>query len=583
MSQHNTKAGGNFVRLLGILRPHSPAILLGVVLTLVLSGLNLCLPWAPKIAIDRVFPAGDTQLLMLLLSALGLVYLVRNTLYFCSRWAIAHVAEKIGMGLRRRVCEHLHVISLEVVKRLDPGNVLARATSDVGAVQELIDKGLLTFVVNAFTLLGALVVIFCLNPLLALVATVVLPVHVFFYLRFRAFIMDAAKRSKAQAASVTAKLLELMAGPELVKSSGAEQRETGQFGDRLSEAMRLNLRARSLHLWQRVVADVLAGAGVVAVFGYGAVLVLSPNSGFSAGAFIAFYSYVVMMYVLVVKLAAQTGYISATLASVERIFELLDLSADVTEAAQAVVLKRIVGEIELRDVSFEYAGTHQGVRRVSFRAKAGDKVAVVGPSGAGKSTLAKLLARMYDAGDGRILIDGVDIAELKLGPFRDQVAIVFQETVLFDGSVMDNIRYARPEATDDEVIHAAKTAQAHDFIKALPHGYDTRVGPQGQDFSTGQKQRIGLARAVLKDPAVLILDEAASAIDLPTRRKIWESLGRLLKDRTTFVITHDPAVMRQADLVVALQEGEIRQTGRFEDVVGDHTEQTDYLGGQMLL
>jgi len=586
MAQHPETRDTNLRRLAGTLGPYVWTIVAGVALTFVLSALNLCLPLGSKIAIDHAFPSdtnptGDKSVLVFVLCGFVGVYFLRNVAYFFSRFYIARVAERTGANLKRRLCERLHIVSLEVIKRLNPGNVLSRATADVAAVQELIQKGILSAAVNVFTFIGTIIVMFWLMPFLAAVSLLVLPFHAYAYMRFRRWVADAAKRSKATTASVSARLLELLVSPELVKSSGAEKRESADFGARLEESLHINMRLQSLYLWQKVAADLLAGVGTIVVFGYAGWLVIGGK--LTAGAYVAFYSYVVMLYVLVAKIAAQSGHLAATMPSVERIFEILELAPGVTEAEEAVSLKRIVGDVELRDVTFEYDGTNQGVRRVSFHAKAGETVALIGPSGAGKSTLAKLLARLYDPQSGQILVDGVDMAHLKVGPFRDQVAIVFQETVLFAGTVLENIRYARPDATDEKVVQAAKQAEAHAFIEQLPRKYGTMIGPGGQDLSMGQKQRIGIARAILKDPAILILDEATSAVDVPTRREIAKTITRLFKDRTRFVITHDYGAVRHADVVVALDNGQVRQAGSAEDVVAEHTELGDTLGGQMLL
>jgi len=276
-----------------------------------------------------------------------------------------------------------------------------------------------------------------------------------------------------------------------------------------------------------------------------------------------------MLYAPVMQLVKLIGQIIPALTGVDRVFEVLDERPDVEEKPDAVAVDQIEGYIKFEDVSFSYADGTEVLHEINLDAKPGEVVALVGPSGSGKSTIASLIPRFYDASEGRISIDGRDVRDLRLRPLRERIGVVLQETILFSGTIEENILYGRPDATHDEVIHAAKEANAHDFITEFPDGYRTQVGEQGARLSGGQRQRIAIARAILRDPRILILDEATSALDTASEMLIQEALERLMQGRTTFVIAHRLSTIRNADKIVVLREGKIEQVGTHEELLAE--------------
>jgi ABC-type multidrug transport system fused ATPase/permease subunit len=434
--------------------------------------------------------------------------------------------------------------------------------NDSFVIQQFIQNELPTLVQAVLLFLGIVATIYAMNWQLALASTVVLPMHIAAYYYFRRPIKQASSAAQRHLADATGNLIEKFLGIEVVKGFAGEVRENAAFERSIDESRRSELRGQRYHVFQKVFADLLVGLGVVLLFGFGAYQVMGrpADKALAPGDFIAFFWYIRMLYPTVIDMMSGSAKLARASASIDRAYEVLDLIPDEPED-QSGALMRIEGRLSFRGVDFAYPDGGPVLEGVSFDVEPGEVCAIVGVSGAGKSTLMSLVPRLNEPTGGEVLLDGVDIKELRLSMLRGSIGVAFQETFLFSSSILENLRYARPEASREDVIEVVKQIGMHEFVLGLPGGYDTMVGDAGLSLSRGQKQQITLARAMLKDPRILILDEATSSIDEAREATLIPEVLRFMKGKTTLMVTHRPALLRHVDKVIHIDRGRIAYDG----------------------
>ncbi len=553
------------LRLLSFLRPHWRRMVAAAGLMLVASALSLAAPYLIKTAIDQYIARGDEAGLagVALLTAgafLGLFLATAGQQYL-----LGWVGQRVLATLRAQLFRHLQELSLGYYDTHIVGVLISRVISDVGVINELLSQGLITIVGDALVLVGIVVVMLSMSPQLALLTFSVLPLMALATYLFAHRAQAAFRQTRARIAAVVGDLAEDIAGMRVIQAFAQEDATRERF-DEVNRANRdANIAAMSLSLAFLPAVEFLGMLATAIVLGFGGLTV--ARGELTLGVVVAFLAYVSRFFDPIRELSQLYTTMQAAMAGGERVLALLDTRPEVADGPDAVEMPPIVGKVELCDVSFSYRGEEVVLRDVSLTIEPGQTVALVGPTGAGKTSIANLIARFYDVTEGAVRIDGRDVRQVTQRSLRRQMGLVPQDPFLFSGTIADNIRFGRPDAPDGAVVEAARVANAHDFIAALPDGYETRVLEGGVNLSIGQRQLVCIARAVLADPRILILDEATSSVDTVTEALIQEALERLLAGRTAIVIAHRLSTIRHADLICVVQDGRIAERGRHEELL----------------
>lgn len=552
-------SGAQLRRLLSYLAPYRRLVALGLAMTLLSTAARLAVPYLISLAIDHAIAAADRQLLVQLFA---ITCAVQGVGWLSGYWRI-HITTLVGqralLDLRGQLFAHLQRLSLRFFHQRPVGAVLVRVTNDVGNLQELFTNGIISILQDALTLVGIVVILLSLNVPLALACFAVLPVMFWASTGVRLRVWRAWQAVRLRLARTNAHLGEALQGVRVTQAFVQQDENMAFFSHMNEENRRAWMRAVRLNALFHPIVEVTGALGICIVFWYGAWLLRAE--ALTVGVLVAFASYMGNFWEPIQRLSQQYSQVLVAMASSERIFEYLDERPQVAEAAKARRLPPIKGEIRLQDVWFAYTPERPALAGIDLHIPAGRTVAFVGATGAGKTSIINLVCRFYDPDQGRVLIDGHDLRTVTLQSLRSQMGIVLQDTFLFSGSVGDNIRFGRPDATDREVEAAARAVQAHGFITALPQGYATHVEERGARLSAGQRQLISFARALLADPRILILDEATAAIDTQTELLVQEALATLLRGRTALVIAHRLSTIRRADEIVVLDGGRIAESG----------------------
>ncbi len=549
-----------------LLKPYWKPLLAALTMFVALTGLNIVVPKLMGLVLNEVFPERNWPLLWAILAGLVWIYAARNLLYFFSKYIVVSVGENVCFSLRKRLFERLQQMTLNYYRRSNPGELSTRVMNDSYAIQEFIQDNLPKLSQSLLLFSGISVTIYIMNWELALASTIVLPLHLLTFHCFKNPIKEASHAAQANLGGATGNLIEKFLGIEVVKGFTAEQREMEAFHRAIDLSRRSQLRGKKFHVMQKVAADLLVGAGTIALIGFGAYQVMGKPAGhgLETGDFVAFFVYIRMLYPTVIELMSSFSKLTKATACIDRAFEVLAPTQS-DESSQARLKPDIVGGVSFEGVNFRYEnGGIEGkpvLSDVSFSVKAGQVCAIVGPSGSGKSTLISLLPRFNHPQEGTVQIDGVNVESIETRHLREAIGIVFQECFLFNRSILENLKYARPDATREEIVKIAKETGGHDFIMRLPSGYDTVVGEDGVTLSRGEKQLITLMRAILKDPKILILDEATASIDGVRESKLIPSILDFMKGRTTLMVTHRPELFMRADLVLKVEDGRVTNLG----------------------
>ena len=557
-----------YLRILKFIRPYLGRLIAAGFCTVMTAAANLYVPWIVRDVIDKVFQNKDSDLLNLISLGIVVIFFARGIFYYGQSYLMNYVGESIVIDVRGIVYRKLMTLSTHFFDTNKLGPIMSYVTNDVAALQGAMVANSIEIITETSVLIGSVGAMVYLDWKLTLFTFCTFPVVLFFMDFFGKKIRKSGHRIQQATADITSILQETLAATRVVKSFVREPYEIARFDQQNKANFYANMKSAKLMGTLSPVIEFIAALGVTAIIWFGGRSVIGGD--ITAGSLVAFLVYAINISNPIKRIARVLGSIQKALAAAERVFYIMDLTDTIPQKPDAITLPSVEGNVEFRHVSFAYNKGETILHDVSFSAKPGQAIALVGPSGAGKSTVASLLPRFYDVTEGAIFVDGHDVRDVTLASLREQVGIVPQETNLFNDTVYNNILYGRLDATRDEVIAAAKAANADEFIQQLPKGYDTQLGDRGVNISGGQRQRISIARAILKNPRILILDEATSALDTESERIVQEALDRLMVGRTSFVIAHRLSTIQNAAKIIVLDKGSIVEEGTHQQLMAKH-------------
>ncbi|HEX9620323.1 MAG TPA: ABC transporter ATP-binding protein [Polyangiaceae bacterium] len=576
-----SRSGSVLLRLLTYLRPYGRQVAVGLSAAAVITVLALVPPLLTGFLIDRVIrPAQASGVRLehvplvawLVVAALAAVYALRRAAAFLRLRSMALIGENVARDLRSELYDHLQRLSMAFFSRKKTGSLITRVSSDTDRLWEFLALGVVDVSLAVVMLVGLSVVLISLDPALGLMMTVPLPIVCWGIYLHSHRMEQLFLRAFRKWSRVTDVLGDTIPGMKVVRAFDQHTRESARF-DACNRAATEEFN-RIHHVWTSFwpALTFCVEVAIVAVWGLALPRLFEHGSGLTAplslGTFVSFLLYTTMFMAPIEILGQVARVMNRATTSAHRVFQVLDTAPDVADAPDAARIA-VHGRVTFERVSFSYDSVRPALSNMSFDVSPGEMIGLVGPSGGGKTTIVNLLARFYDVNSGRVLIDGVDVRKLSSGHLRRQIGMVLQDPFLFHGSVLENVRYGAPDARHADVVRAAKVANAHDFICRLPHGYDTVVGERGHTLSGGERQRLSIARAVLADPRILILDEATSAVDTETERKIQEAMDRLVKGRTVFAIAHRLSTLHRASRLFVIEKGRLLEAGTHEELVAD--------------
>ena len=552
-------------RLFGYLGPYWKPLILTCTLLLVNTGLSLLPPLFQRQIVDQVIGTRDLSQLGLLVIGLIGVYVLLSLAEFGDQFMRHTLGERFLFDLRVRIYDYLQRLSLSFFERTSTGELMSRVTNDVNALEQFVTHGVILTTVDLLRLVGASIVLLILDWRLALVVLIPVPIIGLGLRRFNRHVRPIYRRVRDRLGDINTRLQDDLAGIRVVQAFGQEDAELERFRSVSEKYYRE--RVSAIRAWSAFYPLIyfIAAVGGVLVLGFGARMIVGGQ--LSLGTLVAFLSYLTSFYDPIRRLTDIDNTFQQAIAAAERIFELLDARPDIQDAPDAVALDTLQGDVVFEDVHFHYGNDDEVLHDIDFRIAPGQVVALVGPSGAGKTSIANLLCRFYDPTHGAVRVDGHDLRGVQLQSLRRQVAVVLQDTFLFNASVRENLLYGKPDATEQELVAAAKAAYAHEFIEQLSQGYDTEIGERGVRLSGGQRQRLALARAILADPRILILDEATSSVDAEAEYLIQQALDQVMQGRTSLVIAHRLSTIRNADKIIALHDGKISEVGKHSELL----------------
>jgi len=557
---------GPYRRLVPYVRPYVPILILGSVLALVVSGMEGLIAWLVKPVMDDIFIRRDSLMLKLIPLALLAVYVVKGLARYLQANLMASVGERVVARLRRELYTHIQSMPLAFFSDVHSADLMSRMLTDVARLARL-SSGVLVMAVRQLGTIAALLVVMVAREwALTLMALAAFPVIAVVVRVIGRRLYRINKRAQERVAQLAVLLHESLSGTKIVKAFGRERHEQVRFdalNDRLLALSLKNVRADEV---TEPLMEVAGALGIMAVLWYGGYQVIEGHM--TPGTLFSFTAAALMLYGPVRRLSRSLNVVQQSTASVERVFHILDLPPAITDRPGATRLETFTRTLAFERVDFRYGDADEmTLKEIALEVRKGEVVAFVGMSGAGKSTLMDLVPRFHDVTAGRITLDGHDLREVTQASLRAQLGVVTQETFLFSDTIRYNIAYGRPDATFEEIVRAARQAHAHDFILACPDGYDTLVGERGVRLSGGQRQRIAIARAFLKNPPILILDEATSDLDAESEFMVQQALAELMRGRTVLVIAHRLATVRNADRIVVVHDGRIAEIGRHEELI----------------
>jgi ATP-binding cassette subfamily B protein len=570
------------IQIAHLLRPHWKALTIAFLAVIGESFTDLLEPWPLKIVFDYVLGSksmpgwmnsfvnstlGHDKLAILNFAALAVITIavVGAISSYTEDYLTTTVGQWVMHDLRRTLYHHIQRLSLAYHDQKRTGDLISRVTSDIDAIQSLISNVLLGILVNILTLLGMIGVMFYLNWKFTLIALSVAPALFLVVYSFTRRIKKASRAVRSKEGEVVSVLQEVLSSIRVVKAFTREDYEQRRFEQQSMESVEMALRARSLKAKLAPIVEIIVAIGTCLVVWYGARMVVSGE--LSSGALLVFFLYLGKMYKPMRDLSKMTDTISKASVGFERIREVLETERQVRNLPNARKAPPLKGKVEFEHVSFGYDEDRRILKDINFKVEPGQVAALVGPTGAGKTTIASLIPRFYDPSSGRVKIDDADIRNFKIKSLRQQISFVLQESLLFRAPIWQNIAYGKPEAKRDEIVRAAKLANAHEFIEQMPEGYDTMVGERGVTLSGGQRQRIAIARAIIRDAPILILDEPSSGLDAASEELVFDALGKLMEGKTSIVIAHRLATIMRADVIFVINDGKVVESGTHQELL----------------
>lgn len=554
-----------YLRILSYIKPYMHRLIFAMFCTIMAAAGNLYIPWIIKDMIDEVLADKNGTMLNWIAASIIAIFVVRGLFWYGQNYLMSYVGQSVIIDIRAAVFKKLQRLSVSFYDKNKTGTIMSYVTNDVNALQSAMVENTIEMITEGFILIGSVVAMIYLDWRLTLFTVCTFPVILWFMEFFGKKIRKIGGRIQECTADITSVLQESVASARVIKSFVREDYEVDRFDVENRANFRANMKNAQLMATLTPVVELVAAIGVTMIIWYGGNNVI--NGTITAGSLVAFLTYAVNISNPIKRLTRVIGNIQKALAAAQRVFMIIDMPEEIAESRDAKQLPEVSGKVEFQNVSFAYDDKGNVITDLSFSVKPGEVIAIVGPSGAGKSTIANLLPRFYDVNKGDIKIDGHSVREVTLDSLREQVGIVPQETMLFNGSVYNNILYGRLDATKEEIEAAAKAANAHDFIMQLTDGYETKLGDRGVNLSGGQRQRIAIARAILKNPRILILDEATSALDTESERVVQEALDRLMVGRTSFVIAHRLSTVKNADKILVLEKGNLVESGTHDELL----------------
>lgn len=571
-------------RLLGLTRPYWGKLAVVTFLMLTSTAISLIIPylskpfwdniWGRQVNVPFVVPIPGQPLRVDILVTIVLAYVAvwifswANAMYQgrLSAW----LGSRLTLDVRVQLYQTLQRLSLSYFDKRQLGSIMARVTQDTSALNSFMNNSLHFYVISTLQLVGACALMFVMSWRLAVWVLAPSPIVAVLSILFFKRLKKQYRRYWHTWSRVGAVLHDALAGIRVIRAFAQESHEVDRFNQRTNAVYDAEVRVHTASntFWPTISLLTQFSTALVWLIG-GYMVIMHPEHN-SPGTLVAFLGYISMFYAQLQVICRSGDFMSSSMTATERIFEILDTRVDVDDAPDAISLPDMKGEVEFRGVSFGYEPTNPVLKDVNLHVRPGEMIGLVGHSGAGKTTLINLICRFYDVSEGQILVDGIDVRKIRMRDLRRQIGVVLQDPFLFNGTIMENITYARRDATREEVIRAAKAANAHEFIMKLPDGYDSQVGERGGRLSGGERQRISIARAILCDPKILVLDEATSSVDTHAESQIQQALARLVKNRTTFAIAHRLSTLRQADRLLVLDDGRIAEMGTHDQLMARH-------------
>ncbi len=557
-----------FARLLGYIKPYIPQLILACVCMAVFSVCNiLVMPLVSKIS--SAVGGKNFPLLNVLVGLTILLFFIKGLFQYGQGYMASFIGQRVVTDMRVQIFRKLQDLSLDFYSQWKTGEVMSRTINDIAIIQNAIIVTSTEIIPQLLTLIGVLGYLFFMNWRLTMMALLTTPIFVYAITKFGQEMREIGRNAQRKIADISSLLQEAVTGARIVKSFSMENHEIARFSKESEYSFGWSMKEAQIDSTQKPVMGFLQVLAVVAVIWYGCLEVI--NGHLNPADLIAFFAGAVLLIDPVIVISKINSTIQRSLSSAERIFEILDIAPSITDKTDALTLPPIKGNVAFRNVFFSYNSGENVLEDIIVEAHPGETIAIVGPSGAGKSSFVNLLLRFYDPNKGNIFIDGYNIKDVTVSSLRKQMAIVPQDTILFSGTIKDNIKYGKPDASEEEIISAAVTANAHDFILELPEGYNTQVGERGTLLSGGQRQRIAIARALLRNPKILILDEATSSLDTESERLIQDAMNKLITGRTTFVIAHRLSTVQNASKILFLKEGRIVEEGTHKELIENNS------------
>ncbi|MFD1708282.1 ABC transporter ATP-binding protein [Siminovitchia sediminis] len=564
---------GVIKRYMAFVKPYRWKIILTLFIGIIKFAIPLLIPFIMKyviddiIAVDTLTPDEKTRKLMITIAIMLVIFaIIRPPVEYYRQYFAQWTASKILYDIREKLFTHIQKLSFKFYANNRAGNIISRIINDVESTKDFVITGLMNLWLDAATVVIAIAIMLTMDVPLTFVSLAVFPLYMISVKYFFGNLRKLTRERSAALADVQSYLHERVQGMSVIKSFAIEDHEQKQFDKNNSYFLKKAIKHTNWTAKAFSVVNTITDIAPLIVIAYAGYQVIHGN--LSLGTLVAFMGYVERLYNPLRRLVNSSTTLTQSIASMDRVFELADEKYDIDDAPDAIEVKHVNGNIQFDRVTFAYDEKGLPVlKNINLEVKEGETIALVGMSGGGKSSLVSLIPRFYDVSEGAVLLDGTDIRQFKVRSLRDKIGMVLQDNILFSDSVKMNILLGKPDSTDEEVIRAAKAANAHEFIMNLPDGYDTTVGERGVKLSGGQKQRIAIARVFLKNPPILILDEATSALDLESEHLIQEALDELAKNRTTFVIAHRLSTITHADRIVLIEHGEIVEIGTHRELM----------------